>query len=49
MTQEEIVRMEIDHFIKEKEKVMISAVENTDITVLEDNYLDDIKFILSRK
>ena len=33
--------------LKEKEKIMIDAVENVDITFVEDNYLEDIKYILN--
>lgn len=34
--------------LKEKEKVMIDAVEGSDITVVDDNYIEDVKFILNR-
>lgn len=37
----------IYHRLKEKEKIMIDAVENSDIQLIEDNYIDDIIEILN--
>ncbi len=34
--------------LKEKERIMLEAVENNDIAVVEDDYMDNINFILRR-
>ena len=35
--------------LKEKEKIMIDAVENAEILYIEDSYVDDIEYLLKRK
>ena len=35
--------------LKEKEKIMIDAVENAEILYIEDSYVDDIEYLLKKK
>ena len=41
------IDQKIYYRLKEKEKVMIDAVENAEVLYFEDSYVDDIEYILN--